>query len=672
MQDAASNTISTHYQPQLRWKHKPRNRRILEVAGETAQFTTLKEAFEFIDRRDENNVLVLTRMSSGWSIYQYRANFLCRPHFNEIIIGGLPLGGDPLNPHTLVIDGSGRLARIVRRESAYELKATDRPSEEPSGPWVNSIVPVKEHNNGWSVTWLPKFTFRPTLNELQAMQIWINQNLPAGTKIKAGGAQHSWSQITNTDDVYVQHDRMKLFRTLDEEPNVYRAGLGERRRNLIRAGSGSNVREANRYLWNHGKSFIALPGYDAQTMGGIFNTGTHGSTFTVGPLAEFILSIDLLRSDATYVRIEPKDGITDPAAFARERPDMELIQDDDWFYSNIINMGTMGIVHSYVLEVTERYHLKEVRTGITVDDMKAKLKGGKIYKLSGVEGKPAELGKVKLKISDGKDGGFKNHPLPAFHLELLFNPHGNKIIVTSRHPVEVKDDSVFSFEPPGRDLVRTFLMGTRFSRPAIPTWIQDRFRRALICIINKIVHTVPSATPFLIDRAMDTLLDKAYIDRSFNVFNFGQGISRIPALAGTIFIPLENDIYLDALDIVFAVAKRFAARKLYETAPISMRFVKATKALIGCPKDYCAFEFIFTASTTYAQDMFEAYVKALREKFGGEVRLHWGQMLPDFDPEQIRAMYSRYDIWRGVRDELDPQERFLNEWQAENLPSVGS
>jgi D-arabinono-1,4-lactone oxidase len=462
-----------------------------------------------------------------------------------------------------------------------------------------------------------------------------------------------------------------LFRLLDEEPNVYRADLGERRRNLVRLGSGSTIREVSRYLWNHGKSFIALPGYDAQTMGGVFNTGTHGSTFTIGPLAEFILSIDLLRSDATYVRIEPKDGITDPVAFAREHPDVKLIQDDDWFYSNIINMGTMGIVHSYVLVVTECYHLKEVRTATTVDEMKAKLKGGKIYELSGVKGIPAELAKVRPRISDGKDGGFKDHPLPAFHLELYFNPHGTTVIVTSRHPVEVEDDAIFGFEPPGRDLVRTLLMGARFSRPALPTWIQDRYRRALVCIVNKIMHTFPSAIPSLINQALDTLVDKAYIDRSFNVFNLGEGTSRIPALAGTIFVPLENDMYLDALDVILGVAKQFAGRKLYETAPASLRFVRATKALIGCPKDYCAFECVFTASTTYAQEMFEAYFKALREKFGGEVRLHWGQILPDFDPEQIRAMYSQYDLWRGIRDELDPEERFLNEWQAKILPIVG-
>jgi hypothetical protein len=29
-------------------------------------------------------------------------------------------------------------------------------------------------------------------------------------------------------------------------------------------------------------------------MGGVFNTGTHGSIFTCGPLADMILSIDLV------------------------------------------------------------------------------------------------------------------------------------------------------------------------------------------------------------------------------------------------------------------------------------------------------------------------------------------------------------------------------------------
>jgi FAD/FMN-containing dehydrogenase len=99
-----------------------------------------------------------------------------------------------------------------------------------------------------------------------------------------------------------------------------------------------------------------------QTLGGVFTTGTHGSCFIYGPLAETIVSIDMVRINSSLVRIGPSNSITNPAALATEHPDLQLIQNDDYFYAGLINMGTIGVVHSYVLEVTDAFHMKEVRT----------------------------------------------------------------------------------------------------------------------------------------------------------------------------------------------------------------------------------------------------------------------------------------------------------------------
>ena len=656
-------------QPILYWKPSLFHEKPLETAANPSFCATLKEAFDLVDRR-KGKILLVTRMPNGWAVFEYKGKGICKVNFNKIRLRGLPLGGDPLNPNTYIVDSRGNLAHIEHIEDRYRLEETARPTDEPTGPWVPALVPIEEHNDGKNLIWLPRFAFRPTLDELQITLAWIDQNMPEGTKIKAGGAQHSWSKIAVTDDVYILPHGMKLSRFIAEEPNIYRDDLGERMSNLVRLGSGVKIREANRYLWEHGKSFPTLGGYDAQTMGGVFNTGTHGSCLIFGPLAQMIVSIELVLPNGNLVRLEPTGGITDPTALATERPDITLHQDDDYFYAALLNMGTMGVVHSYVLEVTDCFHLKEVRTATTVNAMKEVLKGGKIHELVGVNGKPADIAKVPPRISDGKDGGFKGHPFPAYHFELLYNPHGDTIIITSRYPVTVEDDRIFSFEPPGRDLVRTALLGTRFHRALIPTWVEDRWRALLVAIIDAILKTFPKTTPWLINQSMNTLIKKVYIDRSFNVFNIGEGQSRIPAFAGTIFVPLENDKYLDALDVIFTVAKQFAARNQYETAPASMRFMKSTRAMLGCPKDYCGFECIFTASTLYAQEMIDAYDLALREKFGNEVRGHWGQLLRDPDAEQIRGMYEQYDRWRAIRDELDPKGRFLNEWQTKILPTA--
>jgi len=652
-------------QPLLHWKPSLSHETPLDRGAAPSFAHAIKEAFEIVDR-GKKEISLVTRVSDGWGVFKYKEPLLGKPDFNNIRLGGLPLGGNPLIPNTYVIAG-GDIARIIHVEDRYRLEETVRPTDEPTGPWVPALVPIEEHNDGYNLIWLPRFAFRPTPEELQQTIAWIDQQMPDGTKVKAGGAQHAWSKIAITDDVYILPHGLQLFRFLTEEANIYR-DLGDRFPNLVRLGSGVKIREANKYLWRHGKAFPLLGGYDGQTMGGVFNTGTHGSVITIGPLAEMIMSIELVLPSGAMIRIERTDGITNPEALAEQYPDITLRQDDNYFYAALINMGTMGVVHSYVLEVTDCFHLREVRTATTVEIIKEVLKGGKIYDVTGVPGTPAEMTKIHPKISDGNDGGFKGHPFPVFYLEFVYNPHGDEIIITSRQPITVPDDSIFGFEPPGRDLVRTLLLPTRFTRAPIPSWIEDRWRGVWVPVINTIMKLFPSAIPSLIDNAMNTLVKKVYIDRSFNVFNIGEGQSRIPAVSGTIFVPLEDDKYLKALDIIHNVAKDFAAHKKYETSPASMRFVKGSRALLSNPKDFCAFECIFTSTTLHAQEMIDAFDVALHKEFGNEVRAHWGQLQRDPDEEEMRGMYPQYDLWRTIRDELDPKGRFLNEWQTTILP----
>ena len=464
---------------------------------------------------------------------------------------------------------------------------------------------------------------------------------------------------------------MKRLGFIADEPDVYRKDLSDRRGNLVRCGSGNTIRETNHFLWLHGKSIPALGGYDGQTIGGVFPTGTHSSCFTRGPLADMVASIELVRADGSLVRIEPDGGITDPASLLARRPEVRLIQEDDYIIAALINIGTMGVVHSHDLEVTYSFHMKEVRTEITITEMKEKLRGGKIYELSGAPGKPADLARTQPRISNGKDGGFASHPIGVYHMEFVINPYSNRMIVTSRHPIVVENDDTFEFTPPGRDLARTIYLGARFTRPAVQTWITEHFYNFIAWVVDRIVDIFPQATPWLLDNALASLADDSYIDRSFNVFHLGEGSSNIPALAATIYIPLENDNYLEAVDIVRDIAAQLAKRRKYETAPASMRFIRGFRAMLSFPKDCCSFEFIFTGGTKHAQMIVDAYDVVLRRRFGNDVRTHWGQLMRDPSAEEMRGMYAHYDRWRSIRDEFDPNGRFLNEWQMRILPPVG-
>ncbi|KAI9780996.1 MAG: hypothetical protein M1839_006435 [Geoglossum umbratile] len=664
-------------EPLLHWKPKasPSERQLKPTTN--SQHDTLGGALDSATGKGKRNanVYLATRMAAHWALFEYKESTVCNVELKELRIGNLPLGGDPLEPKTYLLDAKGKFARITHSDAnGYRLEEAARPIEEPTfrTPWVDAVVPVLDQNHGRNEQWTPRFTLRPSLEELPSALAWVDQNMPEGTKIKAGGSLHSWSKTAVARHVYFAPWRMILTKLIDEDEGVYRVDIGEGRKNLIRAGSGVTVRELNRWLWLKGKSIPLLGGCDAQTIGGVFPTGTHSSVFTYGPMADIIKSIDLVLAGGRTVRVEPAGGITDAKLWKAAHPDIELIQKDDYFNAATINMGTMGVVASYMLEVTDKFHMKEVRSLIKLDELRKKLRGGGIYNIVGAPGHtPQEMETIPARISDGKDGGFIGHPWAAYHLELLINPHSDHVVITSRHPIAIPNDSSLGFTPPGRDLIKTIHLGAKFSRPAFPVWVQENFNAILVWGIDTAMTLFPKLTPWIVDRALDTLIDDAYEDRSFNVFHNGNGENRIPALAGTIFVPIEGDKWLDAIDTIQEVAKGFLKQNRPATGPASVRFMKGTKALLGVPKDYCSFEFIYTGRTRYAQAIMEGYDVALRERFGkGEVWTHWGQMMRDPEAGEVREMYKDYRRWREVRDELDERGLFLNEWQGGVLPVV--
>ncbi len=71
--------------------------------------------------------------------------------------------------------------------------------------------------------------------------------------------------------------------------------------------------------------------FDWQSLIGAACTGPHGSGMSLGPIADSIISIDMVtvrsvdgQPDVRMRRIEPADGLTDRALFEAAEPDMEF------------------------------------------------------------------------------------------------------------------------------------------------------------------------------------------------------------------------------------------------------------------------------------------------------------------------------------------------------------
>jgi FAD/FMN-containing dehydrogenase len=571
----------------------------------------------------------------------------------------------------LAVAAPASAGRIARRTA---ITRPDARSVARLRPRRRGLVrPARLVNHGKNIRWQPRLAYRPgtDIDQLAALVRELDRDLPPGASIKAGGSRHSWSPAAATRDVYIHPEKMKF---------IAAPARRELRRDLaevsdyVRIGAGTTIREINRTLWRRGKALPVLGGFDGQTLGGVLPTGTHGSVLAHGPLVDMVQSIDLVTGDGRKVRLEPKGGITDASHFTRSG--WTLVQDDDAFRAALINMGTFGVVHSYVLKATDRFYLNEVRTETTGADAERVLAGENIYRIMQTD-RPASAGSASLR-------GFAGHPERAYHLELLWNVMSDKMVVTSRQPLDrrqtrelEKNEPAYFEKSRNRNLFRPFIMRGAYSRPHLTELAAEYLGRPAAALTNLAARVAPRLVPRLIDMSLRGLRDTGYTQRSYNVFNIGDGANRIPAQSATLSVPLRGDAYLRAMGVLRRVAREFATEhRRFQTGPISIRFVKGSKALLGDPEDVAKFEIIFAGNGKRAQALSRQLVwrqyQALYREFGADVRFHFGQLVPpEFEAvakERIRESYPGHAAFERERRRFDPRGRFMNEWQRAILP----
>jgi L-gulono-1,4-lactone dehydrogenase len=638
---------SLSWDPGLLQKKAP-----LDVKGPLAgsPFSSLSEAHEAIKKaKSDDSTFLITRTLAGFCVWRYSESRMGQADLHELDTKSLPV-------QSWLVDSRGNTGALAHDGTLKRGPLIDTVHGPSAG--LPTVVAREQVNHGENLRFTPKMAFRPGTNidELAAILKYVHEHLPPGTKVKAGGSLHSWSSVAATNGVFIHPEGMKSIDALPRTGgpgDVYRADA--KRENLVRVGSGTTVRELNRVLWEQmGKSLPVLGGFDGQTLGGVLPTGTHGSVLKHGPLAEMIRSMDFVRADGTKVRIERPPGLTDPVAFQRAHPDMQLVQDATSFNAAIVHMGTMGVVHSMVLEAVPKFHMNEVRTVTTLDDVKRVLSNGGVYRVMDTD--------TPVTTSGPHFGN--GHPDRAYHMEVLINAHSQKAAITTRQPVHLDKEPANLGERPGRDIIRALQLGDQFTRPVLPTWLSEHASRLLGFIGT--VPLVPSTAKMVVDASIDSLKDDAYTQRSYNVFHIGDGANAIPALSSTMFVPLKGDTYLKAVDILQRTAKEFAAETgKYQTGPISMRFVKGSEALMapGKGEDVCSFELIFAGGTPHAEQMTRRYYEALKRELGSDVTFHWGQLNPGQSADDVKAAYPGAESFKRVRRDMDPSGMFLGEEQ---------
>ena len=386
-------------------------------------------------------------------------------------------------------------------------------------------------------------------------------------RVKAVGAGHAWSDVALTDGCLVETDAM--------------TGLLDADGSLVRVRGGTRIRDLNRALDREGLGLRNMGGYDAQSIAGVVSTSTHGSGITFGPFPDAVRSLDLVAAGGELVHLERGD------------PD---------FPAAVCAMGCMGIVDSLVLEVRDRFFLRERRTVSTWAQARADLEAG---------------------VLDRHD-----------HYELFLDPYGDaKLLVTTRDEVPEPDD------PSPGDGMRHPLIEIQSSIGLVG----DALRFA--------ARHFPQVMRTQFPRTLRRMRDDNYTQVSYRVFNIGAA-NKLPAYSMELGVPVRDDVHLRTVDRILEVAASCARRGLFHTSPVALRFVAASDAyasmMHGTPT--MMIELILVSGTRGGNELLQEYERELAE-FGA--RPHWGQYNTLGRDSELERMDPEWGAWLEVERRLN-------------------
>jgi hypothetical protein len=456
----------------------------------------------------------------------------------------------------------------------------------------------RNHTGNQSVE--PLRIYRPaTLAELREI---VRTAEADRATVRAVGSGHSWSDVALTTGYLVRTDRLGDPLEVDCLRSDWAGPT------LVRVEAGMRIRALNQMLAARGLALTQMGGYDAQTVAGVISTSTHGSGIELGPLCDFVQSLDLVAAGGTVHRIEPAGGPTDAAAFAREHADWRLHQDDHVFSAAAVNMGCMGVIYAATLAVEDAYWLTEVRDLST-------------------------WSRVREQIPEALAGN-RHYEL---YLNLYPGDRGeHRCIVCRRN--------------------RTHDPGRRRATDRLRRhwWIELASRSKLIPIVgNLVLDLIPDSAPRRTDQLLGALADNEYSGPSYKVLNIGAA-NLLPAYSSEIGVPLADGKYLRAIDTLIDVAARHRALgSVYHTGLVALRFVRASPAYLSMMhgRDTMMIELIQATKTEGGYELLDAYEDALYALDG---RPHWGQVNTlTGSHDTLRRMYPAYDRWLAVHDQLN-------------------
>ena len=378
---------------------------------------------------------------------------------------------------------------------------------------------------------------------------------------------------------------------------------------LLQFESGATIEKLNTYLSARGLALLNQPGFDKLTFAGTMSSGGHGSGIWSGPLSSQVRSIHLLtvgsQREILEVRVEPKNGITDPAKWKLAHPHVELVQDDDLFHACTCSMGCLGVIYALTIEIRGAYSVLENRRKLPWTEVRAML--------------------PQLLAEQG--------PHKRLHsVEIWINPYAvdGEVRCVLGERSETKDP------PRGERGLGIEFGGSEFLFRVLSWWMQHH----------------PSTIPCLIDAALGATESLDVVRPAPEGLNFG-GPNQAPVLAAAVGVPAAN-IGDTADGMIDFFQKRRTVAGANITSPIGLRFVKAAEAHLSPAhgRDTCMIEVPILEGTPHARETLGAFLTFMYEQFGG--RPHWGQYNP-MPGDHLDSLYPALPAFLQTFKALNPK-----------------
>jgi hypothetical protein len=444
----------------------------------------------------------------------------------------------------------------------------------------------------------------------------VNDARRKKTTVRAVGSGHSFSDVAPVykGGILLDPHGMNKVLEVDSTQLKPRKGAGV----LFAVESGITIAHLNDTLDKHNLALANMGAYDGQTLAGAISTGTHGTGIGLGPIASSVRAVVLVADSGVVFQIEPSNGISDPDAFNSRVSNRTLKQDDDWFKTVLVSMGCTGIIYSYILEVVPAYYLIESRTL----DSWQKVKSDLVFR----QGAP--LPKV---LSDNR------------HYEVDINPYP----VNGVHSCIVQTKNITNtHESSGVRGIANWIAGILAGCPLAESW--------LVWFLN----LFPTTSPEIINNALNSLVDKDYIDKSYKILNIG-AVDNIQALAMELSYPADENL-VKAIDNLLAVYQDEANKmNWYMAGPIALRFVAASDAYLAPQqgRNTCMVELDMLVGIKTGDKLLKAITKRVQAG-NPEVRVHWGLDLDTVGGEGLVERYKEFPKWLKVYSELNPTGLF--------------